>query len=115
MYLFIIILFGPSQKTNHLSFITCAHNIRFCLVNGQWTIWSGYEACSETCGDGIKSKRRNCTEPVPQYGGDDCEGDSTEEATCKVEECPSMFNLCYSIIFPLFPSLKVLYNLISGT
>ena len=60
-------------------------NISF-LVDGMLSEWSTYGDCSETCGDGIHSRIRVCTEPL--HGGKPCDGDLEEQQTCKVVECP---------------------------
>ena len=43
-----------------------------------------------TCGDpGTKSKARFCTNPSPEHGGTDCDGDATTEANCPaIVQCP---------------------------
>ncbi len=40
-----------------------------------------------TCGEGVRTRMRTCTEPVPLYGGVDCPGDATEEEECSEPEC----------------------------
>lgn len=55
------------------------------LVDGKWSSWSEWSACSVTCGSGIHSRTRTCT--PPQYGGKDCEGSSTEVNVCLKSDC----------------------------
>ena len=46
----------------------------FNLVNGNYTSWGEWGDCSKTCeDDAIRMRTRNCTDPEPQYGGDDCQ------------------------------------------
>ena len=35
------------------------------------------------------TRQRYCNEPVPENGGDDCEGGDTQTAACGEEPCPS--------------------------
>ncbi|VDH96262.1 Hypothetical predicted protein [Mytilus galloprovincialis] len=64
----------------------CAENP--CPINGNWTEWSSWNECSATCGGGIKIRDRNCSNPEPQYGGDQCFGNSTNSETCNEDPCP---------------------------
>lgn len=58
------------------------------VVDGGWTDWTDWSDCSATCGQGDQVRRRNCTNPPPQYGGDDCEGESVETRSCHLRHCP---------------------------
>ena len=57
-------------------------------MNGQWSTWGEWGACSETCGPGTQTKSRTCTNPAPQAGGDSCPGTSTESKECNLKVCP---------------------------
>ncbi|XP_052098830.1 thrombospondin-1-like [Mytilus californianus] len=60
-------------------------------VNGDWTDWATWGACSLTCdsGSGSQSRSRNCTNPAPANNGLDCSGDSTETQSCSsTVPCP---------------------------
>ncbi len=41
-----------------------------------------------TCANGTQSRSRSCTEPPPQFGGLDCEGDLAEVRPCFERHCP---------------------------
>ncbi|XP_047129589.1 uncharacterized protein LOC105843590 isoform X2 [Hydra vulgaris] len=58
-----------------------------CRVNGGWTQWSSWSLCSQPCQDGIKKRYRSCTNPVPKYGGLQCNGINTDESICYSNEC----------------------------
>ncbi|XP_066923379.1 SCO-spondin-like isoform X8 [Clytia hemisphaerica] len=65
-----------------------ACKVEECPVNGAFTQWSLFSACSKTCGEGVKSRTRSCTNPEPQHGGDECNGPVLDEQKCKVIDCP---------------------------
>ena len=58
-------------------------------VDGQWAHWSDWSNCDVTCGHGHVTRMRNCSAPAPQYGGNNCTGDDTENTTCTLSHCPS--------------------------
>lgn len=58
-------------------------------VDGFWASWGSWGTCTVTCGGGIQTKTRSCTNPTPQYGGSDCTGFSTATQTCNTHNCPS--------------------------
>ncbi len=49
-------------------------------VDGGWSDWN---RCHVECGGGIQT--RTCTDPKPAYGGDNCEGISTQ--ACNTQAC----------------------------
>ncbi|CAF1064997.1 unnamed protein product [Adineta steineri] len=67
---------GPTQLIE-----TCDLG-RPCPVDGGWSDWSNFTACSVTCGIGVYSRVRDCDNPVPSYGGDLCVGPPLETAYC---------------------------------
>ena len=60
----------------------------FHSVNGNWGAWSEFGSCSVTCGTGEQSRTRQCNNPPPANGGDNCEGKITEDQDCNTEGCP---------------------------
>ena len=62
--------------------------------------------CSEPCGDGIQIMTRTIVE-VEDFGGLPCEGDSTLEAACFIEECPPALSGNTRILIANF---KILLN-----
>ncbi|KAL9971012.1 hypothetical protein ACROYT_G023488 [Oculina patagonica] len=72
---------GPANQT-----LSC--NQGDCPVNGSWSAWSSWQACSATCGDGLQMRTRVCDSPHPINGGYSCEGDSAEVKPCTVRRCP---------------------------
>lgn len=68
----------------------CTHpKIPNCPIDGGWSDWSDWGACSKTCEQGLKVRRRTCTNPVPQYGGKMCQGNPNEFGNCILKvHCP---------------------------
>ena len=52
-----------------------------------WGRWENWSDCSETCGGGEKNRTRRCDSPVPDHGGKDCVGNSTETIECNKNKC----------------------------
>ncbi|XP_078603946.1 uncharacterized protein LOC144877774 [Branchiostoma floridae x Branchiostoma japonicum] len=52
------------------------------VVDGGWSDWSPWSACSVTCGIGTQTRDRSCTNPAPGPGGAYCDGDAEETQEC---------------------------------
>ena len=65
------------------------------LVDGGWTEWSDWGACSNSCGPGDYIRDRTCSNPLPQYNGTGCTGDVSEMASC-VGPCTCKHNLVFT-------------------
>nr|XP_058946642.1 uncharacterized protein LOC131774603 [Pocillopora verrucosa] len=63
-------------------------NTQKCPVDGGFTIFSNYSACSKTCGGGVQSRTRSCANPLPQFGGKNCSGGYEETRQCNTQPCP---------------------------
>ncbi|XP_020605697.1 mucin-like protein isoform X2 [Orbicella faveolata] len=65
-------------------------NIHGCPVNGGYTDWKPYGDCSKTCGGGVKTRKRTCTNPPPANGGKNCSrlGPDSSTSKCNNQECP---------------------------
>ncbi|XP_052241656.1 coadhesin-like isoform X1 [Dreissena polymorpha] len=59
-----------------------------CPVDGNWTDWSIWSACTITCGNTTQTRTRTCTNPPPSHNGTDCEGTSEDYQPCLREPCP---------------------------
>ena len=58
-------------------------------VDGGWASWSEWQPCSVTCGGGgSENRNRTCTNPSPQYGGANCNGDAEGVQECGDVPCP---------------------------
>ncbi|XP_071156036.1 A disintegrin and metalloproteinase with thrombospondin motifs 16-like isoform X1 [Mytilus edulis] len=57
-------------------------------INGGWSSWSNkWTVCSRTCGGGVKTRTRKCSNPEPRYGGSDCQGEGIMAMLCNVQTC----------------------------
>ena len=63
----------------------------FILVNGQWSAWLSWGACSRTCGGGAQRRSRTCTNPPPRNGGAACSGGRFQTRQCNSNGCPGTF------------------------
>ncbi|XP_074658678.1 thrombospondin-2-like [Tubulanus polymorphus] len=64
-----------------------------CIIDGNYSAWGAWTACSNNCGKGTKSRKRICTNPVPANGGKTCAeqeqlGGSEQTLTCTGTVCP---------------------------
>ncbi|XP_077986992.1 hemicentin-1-like [Glandiceps talaboti] len=76
---------GRSCQGTAVEQVLC--NIKPCPVDGNWGVWSAWQQCSETCGEGTKLRTRQCNNPPPRDGGLQCPGSATQSQTCKVQIC----------------------------
>ncbi|XP_070780046.1 properdin-like [Enoplosus armatus] len=78
-----------------------------CPVDGSWGAWSPPGLCSVSCGVGLRQSSRRCDNPPPKYGGQFCNGSSSQTSTCQ-SPCPvdgfwsgwSSWNECSSSCIP---------------
>ena len=63
-------------------------------MNGNYTPWTSWTACSASCGssDANQTRERACTNPAPLNGGSNCEmqslGPAVENQPCGRDPCP---------------------------
>uniref|UniRef100_UPI0037E9B6AB hemicentin-1 n=1 Tax=Semicossyphus pulcher TaxID=241346 RepID=UPI0037E9B6AB len=61
---------------------------RTCPVDGKWSSWVSWGACSVSCGGGTRQRTRLCASPAPQHGGRQCEGNDVHIDFCNSDPCP---------------------------
>ncbi|XP_032380766.1 hemicentin-1 isoform X2 [Etheostoma spectabile] len=61
---------------------------RSCPVDGKWSSWVSWGACSVSCGGGTRQRTRLCASPAPQHGGRQCEGNDVYIDFCNSDPCP---------------------------
>ncbi|XP_077998997.1 A disintegrin and metalloproteinase with thrombospondin motifs 3-like [Glandiceps talaboti] len=57
-------------------------------THGGWSEWGPYNKCSRSCGIGAQMRIRECNNPKPTNGGDECKGQNVEFRLCSTEDCP---------------------------
>jgi hypothetical protein len=57
-------------------------------IDGGYSAFSAWAACSKSCGTGTQSASRFCTAPAPFNGGADCVGSATRSRNCNAQACP---------------------------
>jgi len=66
---------------------TIACKLVDCPVDCVVSEWGAFESCTETCGEGTKTRLRQIiTDPL--HGGAECPADLTETVPCNERECP---------------------------
>ncbi|XP_055367601.1 A disintegrin and metalloproteinase with thrombospondin motifs 3 isoform X2 [Betta splendens] len=59
--------------------------------DGAWGSWAKYGSCSRSCGTGVRFRMRQCNNPAPSNGGQDCPGVNYEYQLCNTDDCPKHF------------------------
>uniref|UniRef100_A0A1I8HEI0 Sema domain-containing protein n=1 Tax=Macrostomum lignano TaxID=282301 RepID=A0A1I8HEI0_9PLAT len=55
-------------------------------ASAAWSAWSAWSACSQRCGTGSRSRRRQCR----AEGAPTCQGDSQQRQPCNEQPCPGL-------------------------
>ena len=65
------------------------HSLRLSLVRGDWTEWTIWTECSQTCHHGNQTRYRTCVNPLPESGLELVCGDvaDTEIRSCLISNC----------------------------
>ncbi|XP_057355171.1 A disintegrin and metalloproteinase with thrombospondin motifs 13 isoform X4 [Manis pentadactyla] len=56
-------------------------------VHGHWSSWGSPSACSRSCGGGVVTRRRQCNNPRPAFGGRACTGADLQAEMCNAQAC----------------------------
>ena len=69
-------------------------------VDGRWAHWEGWSTCTVTCGSGIQSRSRLCSDPEPRFQGKTCHGKTIDERKCGTGICPgrTMWFVCPCLV-----------------
>ncbi|XP_023249691.1 A disintegrin and metalloproteinase with thrombospondin motifs 13 isoform X1 [Seriola lalandi dorsalis] len=57
------------------------------VVHGSWSSWSEFSPCSRTCGGGVTRRTRQCNNPRPAFGGNECQGLDIDAELCHQQPC----------------------------
>ena len=89
----LVLIFKSIQKYSKEVFKRTRYWHYHISVAGGYTEWSQWTTCSESCGNGKKTRRRTCTNPPPSNGGQNCVqqkmGPAKEKVTCNDNPCKS--------------------------
>ncbi|PNJ45222.1 ADAMTS13 isoform 4 [Pongo abelii] len=56
-------------------------------VHGRWSSWGPQSPCSRSCGGGVVTRRRQCNNPRPAFGGRACVGADFQAEMCNTQAC----------------------------
>ncbi|KAK3598049.1 hypothetical protein CHS0354_042420 [Potamilus streckersoni] len=71
-------------------------------VDGQWSAWTAWGICSQTCGiGGITGRQRTCNNPAPSAGGKDCVGGHFETHNCSGSQEPQVIQSAQNFTKPI--------------
>ncbi|XP_060558848.1 A disintegrin and metalloproteinase with thrombospondin motifs adt-1-like [Ruditapes philippinarum] len=68
-----------------------------CAVDGGWSEWSNFSRCGSVCGDGYTTRKRTCSNPAPQNGGNNCVGNHEERSKCNSGPCSDDMPICNKV------------------
>lgn len=77
------------KQCKHIPGYSIIRKSLYLPVDGGYTTWTDWEKCSLTCGGGLQKRKRECTNPAPQFGGSKCSGADAEIQDCNTQNCPS--------------------------
>ena len=88
-------------------YIMRCFNFHCLAIDGKYTEWKESE-CSATCGGGVITKTRTCTNPAPQHGGKDCSelGPAEMTLSCNEESCGEHKQSFFNHILKLLRRLR---------
>ena len=94
----VVSVFNSSSAFFHLIFSSVRLSIighllffTYFSVHGNWSGWSRWPNCNKPCNGGNKTRKRQCNNPEPAFGGEDCEGPATETDSCNMHSCPGVY------------------------
>lgn len=93
------VFYFPFKFDSYSFKVTEPFLLLFPPVDGKWSSWVSWGACSVSCGGGTRQRRRLCANPAPQHGGRHCEGNDVHIDFCNSDPCPSeSYSLLYSLV-----------------
>ena len=94
---FISVIIGRNLNIFYSTKWTVADTLVRCYlaipVDGGWSAWTDWGACTVTCGTGTQERIHTCTNPPPANGGVICSGVPAETQPCATDPCPSKCTL----------------------
>jgi len=77
----------PCVGKQFTNYIYTVKDVSSSVVNGGWSDWSAWTSCSQSCNGGDRSRERECSNPSPSGGGDECVGEGEVMEVCNTETC----------------------------
>ena len=77
----------------------------FVIVDGGFSDWTTWDACTVVCGGGTKNRTRSCNNPEPLYLGAPCIGHTNEQQICNTHLCRGMCP-CNNVLYIPFLSIN---------
>ena len=80
-------IIAPEWKSSERLLLLFSPDLRLTVftvsVDGSWSVWHAWSACSVTCkGVGTRGRIRDCDNPTPLFGGTTCTGTGSETENC---------------------------------
>lgn len=75
-----------SGKTHQIAGDCTASGLN--AIDGGWSGWTPWGACSASCGGGTQARTRACNNPFPFNNGAQCSGEAAQQQACNTDECP---------------------------
>jgi hypothetical protein len=79
---------------------------------GGYSEWGDWTDCTAKCGGGEQVRSRTCTNPVPEFGGNDCTliGESLEKRECNKIPCPGTVELRCVVVNRLWAEIISMFR-----
>ncbi|XP_030372393.1 semaphorin-5A [Scaptodrosophila lebanonensis] len=84
---------GSAQSQMYCSHLPPCPMPKAPAVDGGWGPWGEWSECSAQCGGGFRMRRRECNDPIPHNGGQDCPGCSLDYEDCNMQSCTEVRKL----------------------
>lgn len=68
-----------------------------CPIPGAWSEWSMWSDCEPKCGDGLRARTRECSNPPPSNGGAECPGNAVDLEVCFSQPCNDEGEPCFMV------------------
>ena len=82
------------------------------LVDCEWDVWSPWNGCSVTCGDGTANRVRT-VKTEAQCEGQICEDPDTESTSCNLECCPGTYVVSINTLIKIYYTVICFFLILS--
>ncbi|XP_060104212.1 SCO-spondin-like [Heteronotia binoei] len=82
-------IYGPCQNCTCVAGHLRCRVDPSCHLHGGWSTWGPWSPCTQSCGEGVQFRFRQCDNPAPQNGGRGCVGSGEQQGACPNQQnCP---------------------------